>query len=264
MEMRKTGDNCGLTLIELLIGMVIGTIVMAAALNTFLSSQSASKNIDQKAAMAVNARGAMYLIEDNIRLMGFNPERDINPGRIVHTAGKGVLVFERNDLDDPFDDDEDRVISIGLLKSHDRNRDGFAASGVSGLVIDGQRAADNISAIRFAYAFDADADGAVEVSSGGNVLWAFDSNGNGFLDRLLDTNDDGSINGDDTPQGLAMTPVDTAAIRAVKVWLLVRSKHPVGSSADSRTFFPGGQPYKPDNGYAHSLMGTSIRCRNMF
>lgn len=262
--MVQATDKAGLTLIELMIGMVIGLIVMAAALNTFLSSQSASKSIDQKASMAVNARGAMYLIEDNIRLMGFNPGRDINPDQIVHTAEKGVLVFERNDLDYPFDNDKNRVVGIGLLKSDDQNRDGFASSGVSGLVIDGQRAADNIAAIRFAYAYDADGNGAVEVSSAGNVLWAADGNGDGFLDTLFDTNDDGLINQDDSAGGMSMSGVSISRIRAVRVWLLVRSKHQVNSSPEDQIFFMGGEQYSPDSNYAHSLVVTSIRCRNMF
>jgi type IV pilus assembly protein PilW len=262
--MMQANDNTGLSLVELIIGMAVGLIVMAAALNTFISSQSASKNIDQKASMAVNARGAMYLIEDNIRLMGFNPAQDMDPQRMVRTAGKGVLVFERNDLDYPFDPDKNRVVSIGLLKSHDSNRDGFASSGVSGLVIDGQRAADNIAAIRFAYAYDADADGAVEVSGSKNVLWAFDADDDGFLDRHLDTNDDGFIDQNDSPGGTPIARVSVSRIRAVKVWLLVRSKNKVNSAPEDQVFFMGGEKYSPDGSYAHSLVVTSIRCRNMF
>lgn len=266
-------NDRGLTLIELMIAMVIGAIVMGAAVSVFFSMQSASQGVDLRSAMAANARGAMYLIEESIRMMGFNPEGDMSPGQLMDPADPykccarpGVLRFRRNDLDRPFDDTADKVVGIGLNKSDDPDRDGIARKGVSGLVIGGQRAADHIAGLRFAYAFDADGDGAVDVSNNGNVKWAIDADGDGGLDTLLDTNDDGSIDAADAAAGgnMGSDTVDISRIRAVRVWLLVRSEHPVKNPAAGAVFDMGGIRHEPKNRYAHTLLTTTVRCRNMF
>mgnify|MGYP006292398765 CR=1 FL=1 len=262
----------GFTLIELLIGMAISAIVMAAVISVFLNIQSTSNTIDQRSSMAMASRNAMALIEDNIRLMGFNPEGDMNRRQIMNTADGccargGFFMFNRNDLEDPTDDDQDVTIGIGLNAADDRaggDRDGFADNGASGLVIQGQHAAANIEAIRFAYAFDESSDGNVDLSVNGNIRWAIDADGDGDLDSELDTNDDGQIDANDSIGGRSMPEtVSIDKIQAVKVWLLVQSKHPIRGSTEKRTFVVGDQRYAPNDDFAHRLLTTTIRCRNM-
>ena len=249
-------DQHGLTLIELMIAMVIATIVMAAALSAFFSMQSTSRVIDQRSGMALNGRNAMYVIEENIRLMGFNPEGDMNPGKIVKKARSWYLRFARNDLKNL---SEEESVYICLGRADDRDENGIADNGASGLVIKRTRAADDIAALRFAYAFDRDEDGAVE-QAGNEVIWSVDSNDNGELNaRLVDSDGDGKLDNFVHDVGVSVDK-----IRAVKVWLLARSRHPAGRSSGNRSFWVGGVKYRPNDGHAYMLFSTAFRCRNMF
>ncbi len=275
----------GFTLIELLVAMTVVSIIMAGAIAAFWQMQSTSKTIDQRSSMEVTARNAIYLIEENIRLMGFNPEGDMNPNDIMDIsdgccATGGFLRFNRNDLEDPADDTKDQTISIGLRPADDSaggSRDGFADSGSTWLlVVDGNGvidtgedeedfyAADNIEAVRFAYAFDSDEDGNVDLSSNDHIRWAIDSNDDGELDTELDTDDDGDIDTDDAIGGSPMAnPVEISKIRAVKVWLVVRSKYQVSGADKSRTFVVGDQRCTTNDNFARTRLTTTIRCRNM-
>lgn len=258
--MKSFASRSGLTLIELMVAMVAGLVVMGAALNAFFSMQSTSQAIDQKAGMGVNGRGAIYLIEENIRLMGFNPEGSMAPGKIVKKARAGLLEFKRNkDLEKP---SEAKNCAIGLRKSDDPDRDGVSDSGESRLLVDSVPAADHIVALRFAYAFDDNEDGAIDVSDDGHVRWAVDSDGDGMLDTEFEAGEYGSIKTEGSAD--MKSRVGIGKIRAVKVWLLVRSQHPLKGSAKEASFDIGGKEYVPDyNEYKHELFTTTIRCRNM-
>ncbi len=264
-------DQKGFTLIEVMIATVISGIIIGAAVMVFTKMQSSSANVDQRSVMATTSRGAMYLIEDNIRLLGFNPQKNISANNLVDTATGAFLSFSRNNVSDPLDlvapfGDAIDTVSIGLNAANDIDgggRDGFADHGATSLVIGGGNVADDIEAIRFAYAYDDDDDGNVEVSANNNILWAIDSDDNRRLDTLLDTDDDGDIDLDDTVGGSAMaSQVDISRIRAVKVWLVVRSSEPVRGAKEQYTMVVGDQRYPINDDYSHTLFTTTIRCRN--
>lgn len=244
-----------------MIAMTIGLIVMGAAVRTFFSMQTASRSIDQRSGMAVKGRGTMYLIEENIRLMGFNPEGNMNPKQAVVKARPGLLKFNRNkDLEKP---SGIKTTSIGLRKSDDPDRNGIPDEGVSRILVNRIPAADHIAAMGFAYAFDDNEDGAIDVSDNGHVRWAYDSDGSGSLDTELDTDHNGEIK--KGPGSEMSSKVGFEKIRAVKIWVLVRSEHPVKDYDESKTFNIGGKEYAPgDDDYAHMLFTTTVRCRNMF
>ena len=80
----------------------------------------------------------------------------------------------------------------------------------------------DIQGIAFAYAFDDG--GQLATSPNGNVIWAIDTDDppDGLLDTVVDTDDDGVIDINDTPGGAAIDPafwpveVGIADIRAVR------------------------------------------------
>ena len=151
-----------------------------------------------------------------------------------------------------------------------------------------QPVAENIQAVSFAYAFDwegsgTDPNGELD-TVGGNIIWAYDSNGNGDLDMALDTNNDGVINAtDDTNRDgfLNDSPISDPAplntIRAVRLWLLARSRAPVWDHADTKTYAVGNKILIPgdSNGngvidgdddpdsYKRGLLTTIVHCRNL-
>jgi hypothetical protein len=107
----------------------------------------------------------------------------------------------------------------------------------------GQIVAYDIEAAGFAYAFDDDDDGVLDQSGGGNIIWAVDSNlGDDKLDNLLDTNDDGIIDENDTEGGANMAgQVDIDRIRAVRIWLLARTRQPIKGHTDNQTYAVGAK-----------------------
>lgn len=272
MKRMTSTDSRGFTLLEILIALAVFSIIMAVVVRFFLSQQSAFTRVDQRSRMMTNARGAMYLIESQVRLMGFSPRQDLDNESAMDfdqgcRAGIGHLVFRRQKTDDL---GAVQTVSIGLYKADDDAggaRDGFADAnaGATGLIIQSGRVADNVEAIGLAYAFDADGADGLDLSAGDHIIWAVDADADGYLETGLDTNDDGRIDASDTPGGTALAekvPLDS--IRAVKVWLLVRSASPLrGGRTDTRTFSVAGRPYTPDDHYSHILCTTTIRCRNM-
>ncbi len=134
----------------------------------------------------------------------------------------------------------------------------------------GQIVAYDIEAAGFAYAFDDDDDGVLDQSGGGNIIWAVDSNlGDDKLDKFLDTNDDGIIDENDTEGGVNMAgQVDIDRIRAVRIWLLARTRQPIKGHTDNQTYAVGAVHRGPadgdwDPGRKRMLLTTTVYCRNM-
>ena len=262
----------GLTLIEIMIAMAVFLIVMAVVVKTFFSHQNALMHIDLRSDMQINARNAMHILESHIQMMGFSPGGRLDSKDAMNfsqgcCAEGGLLVFRRNDPDDINDVQK---ISINLLKSDDNQgggQDGMADSdvGATGLIIENVRAADNIVAVRFAYAFDDDGDGCNDLSAGKNIIWAIDADKDGRLDKSLDTDDDGDVDSDDVIGGVRLShEIDISRIKAVKIWLLVRSASPLKGLRDKQEFVVGDQRCAVDDYFGHVLLTTVVRCRNMF
>ena len=127
-----------------------------------------------------------------------------------------------------------------------------------------QPLANNIEAIGFACAYDSNDDGKLDTSSSGHILWAIDSNNDGQLDTLLDTNDDGVIDINDNPSGIALSnPVSIDQIRSVKIWLLARSRRPDRSYINKNTYVVANKRITPGDNYRRRLLVTTVTCRNM-
>lgn len=65
----------GFTLLELLVVMALSGIVMAAIYATFLSQQRSYRMTEQVVAVQQNLRGAMYFMERELRIAGYDPRR---------------------------------------------------------------------------------------------------------------------------------------------------------------------------------------------
>jgi type IV pilus assembly protein PilW len=88
--------NQGYTLVELLISMTIAGIVMAAVYTTYYSQQKSYVAQEQVTAMQQNLRSAMFFLEREIRMSGYDPTG--NAGAGIATANVGTINFT-TDLD---------------------------------------------------------------------------------------------------------------------------------------------------------------------
>lgn len=261
----------GFTLIEVMVVMVISGIILGVIVNIFVNNRKVIQRIDSIDKMRSNARGVIFILEDNIRMAGFDPLQEISSFAVV-TAESGVFEFVKKNDEDLSDIDD---VRIALNREGDcgysgcNSFDGIVKDtiGATSIVVNSQNAADNIAALRFCYAYDLDNDGYLE-TSGNNIIWAVDSNGDKYLDLSLDSNNDGEINGSDTPTALsAVVPI--SKIRAVKVMVVARTQHRT-DTVNTKSFFLGADSSgnnleytPPDSDYGYYFVSTIVRCRNL-
>ena len=307
-------NNLGFTLIELMIAMVIAGIVAAAIMMAFDSQQKTQVNQQLVVEMQQDARAALYLMQQDIRMAGYDETWEdgntdgIDDNRLSDIDGSGNAID--NDCDgsanvsDAGNDEANDIAGIVKAGPHliqirlDENRDGNFC-GVNDLItyalasdtgegtidVDGvadsgamelrrgdqvggnlEPLAGSIQAIAFGYAFDDDGgspDGLVDTDvPGGNIIWAYDSNADGFLDTSLDSNNDGVIDASDTPTLMGFT-VPINRIRAVRIWILARTRRPLRNHQRTETYVVGDKIINSSDDYERVLLTTTVNCRNL-
>ena len=271
--------NKGFTLIELMIAMAVGSIIMAAIYSTYQAQQRSYTTQQLAVEMQQNIRAAMTLIKREIRMAGYDP---------AETSGAGILSAAGDFIEFSMDMDGNGVIAgtdesltYGFTTG-DANLDGIADDGAemlwriddnSGLPLNEEIAYD-IHGIAFAYAFDDDDDGQLDTTAGGNIIWAIDTDDDGFLDTILDDFEDGLIDANDTPGGVALdpaslpdpakAPVEIDHIRTVRIWMLARSRIPIPGHSDNRNYVVGAARENPGDSFQRRLLVDTVNCRNMW
>jgi prepilin-type N-terminal cleavage/methylation domain-containing protein len=285
----------GLTLVELMIAMTVALVAFGLIYQAYRAQQRARTREQLVVDMQQNARSALAFMRRELRMAGYDPravdgiDNDSHDGvddngESAHTGfstARHQRVRFTLDLNgDGDDNDANEDIEYRFDDADDANHDGIADAGAATLKrksTDGgsfSNLAYDIVAVAFAYAFDDDGDGALDTYPGppeGIVIWAYDSDppGDDDLDRHLDTNKDGVIDASDAPGGGALSGVPGAPnninlnrIRAVRVWLLARTRSPIPGYVDDETYVVGRHHITPNNGYKHCLLESMVFCRN--
>jgi type IV pilus assembly protein PilW len=271
---QKRFTDQGFTLVELLVAMAISGVVMAGIYSAYYSQQKSYVTQEQVSAMQQNLRAAMYYMEREIRLAGYDPAR---------SGGFGITDIRLKDIDDNLDVDGDSSLEFTI----DRDEDGVVGAGYETVYYcmydspvaapDGktdlarrygaggrQLLAENIEALGFAYAFDNNGDGQLDTTAAGNTIWAIDSDNDNDLDVNLDTNDDGIIDINDNVAGTALANnVNISAIRSINIWLLARTDIEDRGFQDTGTYVVANKRITPNDGLRRRLLTTNIKCRNM-
>jgi type IV pilus assembly protein PilW len=305
MTMLKIYKNeLGFTLIELMIAMVIASILATAIMMAFDSQQKTQVNQQLVVEMQQDARAALYLMQQDIRMAGYdetwedsntdgvddnratdgidndcdgsdgNPGEDNNIAGIVRAGSHIIQIRQDENRDSSFCDAND-LITYALASGKAEgtiDSDGVADSGAMELRRGTQVGVDyleplagSIQAISFGYAFDDDLgspDGLVDTDAGGNIIWAFDSNADGLLDKQLDSNANGVIDENDTPINLPAT-VPISRIRAVRIWILARTRAPLRDHQYTQTYVVGDKVLTTSDDYERVLLTTTVNCRNL-
>jgi type IV pilus assembly protein PilW len=271
---QKRFTDQGFTLVELLVAMAISGVVMAGIYSAYYSQQKSYVTQEQVSAMQQNLRAAMYYMEREIRLAGYDPAR---------SGGFGITDIRLKDIDDNLDVDGDSSLEFTI----DRDEDGVVGAGDETVYYcmydspvaapDGktdlarrygagvrQLLAENIEALGFAYAFDNNGDGQLDTTAAGNTIWAIDSDNDNDLDVNLDTNDDGIIDINDNVAGTALANnVNISAIRSINIWLLARTDIEDRGFQDTGTYVVANKRITPNDGLRRRLLTTNVKCRNM-
>ncbi len=249
-----SGSKAGFTIIELLLVVAISSIVLTGIYSVFRAQQKASATNTQLVMMQQNLRAAMAILAWDIRMAGYSPAGNATVGFVTAREGLMQMTMDLNDDGDAADSEEN--VSYGFRSADDANLDGrldslsvdFLRRNTGGGM---QPMAADIQAFAFAYAFDNDQDGELD-TSGANVIWAVDSNGDGTLDLNVET-------------GAALaTPVNLNRIQAVRIWLLARSEKAIRNYTDNRSYQVGRYTIAGGGqGFLHRMSETIVKCRNM-
>ena len=124
------------------------------------------------------------------------------------------------------------------------------------------RLAEDIYAVGFAYAYDDAEDGEQlewddddgdTVFDPGEEIWAYDSSvpPDGTLDTVNAT-------------GATIAPgINYDKIRAVRVWILARTRHPLRGPSVLKSFIVGDKLIDRNDNFKYRLLTTTVKCRNM-
>ncbi|MFH2044213.1 MAG: PilW family protein [Pseudomonadota bacterium] len=284
---KYTSSNKGLTLVELMVVMGLATIVLAVIYAAYNTQSRMNRKETAIVNMQQNIRGSLYLIEKEIRMAGYDPEasgkfgikdikfKDIDGSDNVN--GYSSITFTAdNGAEDTSTTPPTPHAMNGQLDSNETYTYriyNYTAGSPAGILDLGRKVggggitivAEGIDAIGFAYAYDNDGDGQLDVSSGGgNVLWAIDTDNNNKLDSILDTTDNGVIDIYDDEAGTTLpSEIDLDKIRAIRVWILARTKTTLLDYNDSHTYVVANRRITPNDNYKRELLETIIKCRNL-
>jgi type IV pilus assembly protein PilW len=287
----------GFTLVELMIALVVGIIAIGVVYTVYSVQQREYRNQQLRQALQQNLRGAVVIMEQQIRMAGYDPE---DSGRF------GIADVRRYDLATT---DADPGGQPALFFTVDVDENGAPEEGgIAGKYPDGSNRyrnrehcnfrmrddenterrylawdngggrktlAENIQAMGLAYGVDGDDDGRIDTWAGGDFsIWAVDSDNDNRLDTHLDTDNNGVIDErDDTNGDKRITaedggkidpPIGVEHIRAVRVWLLAVSAHPVQGHVDPHPYVVGDRIYQDSGDHLVRRMAqTTIVCRNL-
>jgi len=261
MTLIKNKD--GFTIVEILVALTIDFIVLAGIYTAFYSQQKSHVKEQQVVDAQQNVRGSATFMTREIRLAGM--ERPSAGVAGILAAGPHSIQFtlDRNEDDDVTDAYEN--IEYGFSAAADADVNGIADAGsdeITRFSDTDDPIADDIHAIAFAYAFDDDRDGELDyVDAGilndeldlGEEIWAYDSP---ILATVgLDT---------DIATGAALpAPVSLDRIRAVRIWILARTRFPLRGETAVKNFLVGDKIINVTDNHHYRLLTATVKCRNL-
>lgn len=269
-------NSGGHTIVELVIAMALAAILITAIYQIHAVRQKSYAQQQLAVEMQQNIRAAISLMKREIRMAGYDPaandgldsDGDTVIDNVEESAGTGIHTAGRNMIQISFDNDADRNIApgeritYGFANLYDANDNGIADAGAAPL---GRQAgagtliplAESIQAVGFAYAFDNNNDGNLDTDDGtvsGNIIWAFDSTPDDENDELTT----------DLDTGLPLVvPIPLSDIRAVRIWILARTRAPVRDHFDNRTYTVGDRTISSADKHPRRLIRATVYCRNM-
>ena len=272
----------GHTLIELMVAMVVALVAMGAIYSVYHVQQRQHYSQQRIVKARQNARSALAILEQQVRMAGYDPEgsglfgiTDVRRYDLIGTRpnpqGQPALTFTRDVDENGNFDGGGEQIRFCIRQEKDTGKTYLAWNMGSGRF----PMAENIDGLGFAYAVDRDGDGqADKCGESEYFVWAVDSDNDNKLDTNLDVNCDGRVNEQDDHDGDGrITPADGAGlnppvnpdrIKAIHVWMSIVSGRRVGRSGLRKNLILGDTVVKPSpDGFRRNILETTISCRNL-
>ena len=140
----------GFTLVELLIAMAISTVVMTAIYSTY-QAQLKSHGTQQKVVeMQQNARAAMFVMEREIKMAGYDPDPDCIQDAQITVADNNTITLTVSAISDGIDNDGDGDIDTADSDGGEVQTITYSLGGQD-LQRNGAVVAENIEVLDFVY-----------------------------------------------------------------------------------------------------------------
>ena len=156
----RFGRQCGMGLIELMIGMTIGLIILAALGYFFLGSQQANRTHNDISRMQESGRQALEILGTAIRQAGYRADADVAFAGTALTGADGAtdgITVQFDGQEGGEADCSGANVAAGSLVTY-----AFAVNGSRELTCNGSVVADNIENMQIEYGIDANKDGVIE------------------------------------------------------------------------------------------------------
>jgi len=227
----KSGRQRGMGLIELMIGMTIGLIVLAALGYFFLGSSQANRTHNDISRMQESGRNALEMMGTVIRQAGYRADADVAFAGTALAGADGATdsITVQFDAQEGVDGETDCAgtdFDAGELVTYAFevvNGPDFAVNGSRQLTCQGQPVADNIEDMQITYGIDANKDGIIE--------------------------------------SYTATPANFGQVAAVRVNLLVRGPSANVATGSQTYTFNGAEVTKTD-GFLRQTYSTTFTVRN--
>ncbi len=254
-------SEIGLSLVELLIALAITGFMATAIMNVYIgSSRTYTEQLDATEAQQ-NLRSGVDAMVTDLRMAGFNGRGGATVGFLSAGSNSVQFTMDRNEDGDVADANETLTYSL-YTEASIQNLGRASGANPNNLV------AEYIDNLGFAYAYDANDDGVLDVNGSSRTIWAIigpngnwfnlDANDDGVIDSADDTNGDGSLNATDT--GVL---ADLEDIRVVKIWMLARTSKPDNNFSGGATYTVGDTVVTTADKFHRRILSTRVYCRNM-
>jgi len=262
-------NNKGFTLIEILVALAIDFIVLAGIYTAFYTQQKSHVKEQQVVDAQQNVRGAAEFMTREIRLAGMQRPTSGVAGILIAGPHSIQFTMNRNEEDDDVADSNENI-KYEFEAGADADNNGIADSEAAAITrilinvdpVNGDTIADDIYAIAFAYAYDADQDGELDFTDAaplndrldpGEETWAYDDPGLAAVG--LDT---------DNATGLPLpAAISFNRIRSVRIWILARTRNPLREAAFTKNFVVGDKIVNRTDRYRYRLLTATVKCRNL-
>ena len=138
----------GFTLIELLIAMAISTVVMTAIYSAYRSQLKSHITQQKVVEMQQNARAAMFVMEREIKMSGYDPDRSQDTE--ITVADNNTITFTVSAISDGIDNDGDGDIDTADSDGGEVQTITYSLGGQD-LQRNGAVVAENIEVLDFVY-----------------------------------------------------------------------------------------------------------------
>ncbi len=226
----------GFTIAELVVAMALSGVLMAGIYSAYYSQQKSYIAQDQVAEMQQNLRVALYHLESEVRMAGYDPTREADAGILIANLGEMQIAKDDNADGDTNlgGDDLNEEIRYFLTNDADGNgvNDGVDSGAACHLAkqtgAGTEIAAEYIDAVRFVY-----------LDGEGNIL---DDDGNGNLIVSMDE------------------------VRAVQITLVARTRKPDPGFVNTDSYLDqqdGTILAAQNDSFRRQRVSAEIKCRNL-